>query len=141
MVQHLAGLAEVGQRRCRCTGCALAALRPCSARCCPHRRAPRGCTTSKALLAKWSCSRGDTGLGGALLGLGDGPALHGFGAAPTLLPAASVWRIAPGDFTPADAALGFLLGAYRFDRLKTQNKKIPAQLTPDAVDDKDPRER
>ncbi len=71
-----------------------------------------------------------------MLGLGDKPALHGFGAAPTLLPAASLWRIAPGDFAPEDAALGFLLGAYQFDRLKTRDKKNPAQLAPETVDAK-----
>jgi leucyl aminopeptidase len=57
---------------------------------------------------------------GALLGLGSQPALHGFGTGATALPADSQWHIEPGDYTQDDAALGFLLGAYRFSRLKTK---------------------
>ena len=76
---------------------------------------------------------GSEGLQAALLGLGTGPALHGFGAAAGALPSGKVWRIEPGEFAAEEAALGFLLGAYRFDQLKTQNKKLPAQLTPGQV--------
>ncbi len=67
---------------------------------------------------------GENGLAGAVLGLGDGPALHGFGAAALALPAERVWMPQPGDYTADDAALGFLLGAYRFDRLKGQQKPV-----------------
>ena len=81
-------------------------------------------------------AKSGTGLGGALLGLGEAPALHGFGAAPSALQEDSVWRIMPGDFAQADAALGFLLGAYQFDRLKTQKTKSRAKLAPDQVDAK-----
>ncbi len=63
---------------------------------------------------------GEQGLEAALLGLGDAPAVHGFGAAARALPAGSAWRIQPGAYDLSDAALGFLLGAYRFDRLKTK---------------------
>ena len=86
-------------------------------------------------------AKSGTGLGGALLGLGDAPALHGFGAAASGLPEESVWRIMPGDFAAADAALGFLLGAYQFDRLKTQKTKSRAKLAPDQVDAKTRIER
>jgi leucyl aminopeptidase len=64
---------------------------------------------------------------GAVLGLGDGPALHGFGSAATALPAAYRWMPQPGDYSADEAALGFLLGAYRFDRLKAEKKPV-AQL-------------
>ena len=64
---------------------------------------------------------------GAVLGLGDGPALHGFGSAATSLPAAYRWMPQPGDYSADEAALGFLLGAYRFDRLKAEKKPV-AQL-------------
>ena len=134
MIQRLAGLAVDGQAALPLHG-----VRPGGVEALLG-----GLTPTQAMLARMQKFKGapgelvllpgEDGLAGALLGLGDGPALHGFGAAPTLLPAASVWRIAPGDFAPADAALGFLLGAYRFDRLKTQNKKTPAQLAPEAVD-------
>ncbi len=64
----------------------------------------------------------------ALLGLGDAPALHGFGAAAHGLPASSVWRIAPGAFDIEAAALGFLLGAYNYNKLKTKDKRPSALL-------------
>jgi leucyl aminopeptidase len=67
-------------------------------------------------------------LAGALLGLGSQPAIHGFGAAATGLPPASLWQLEPGDYTADDAALGFLLGAYRFNQLKTRHT-APARLT------------
>jgi len=73
---------------------------------------------------------GPDGLSAALLGLGEAPALHGFGAAARALPPGSLWRLEPGDFDSEEAALGFLLGAYRFDRLKTLAMKPPARLVP-----------
>jgi leucyl aminopeptidase len=76
-------------------------------------------------------------LAGAVLGLGDGPALHGFGTAATALPAETVWTPQPGDYSADEAALGFLLGAYRFDLLKRQKKPVAclaqAAATPRAV--------
>ncbi len=68
----------------------------------------------------------------ALLGLGSAPAVHGFGACAFGLPTGSTWAIAPGDYTAEDAALGFLLGAYRFDRLK-QKPATPAKLARNSV--------
>ncbi len=76
---------------------------------------------------------GTEGFDGALLGLGTAPALHGFGAAATALPSGSLWRLAPGDETADDAALGFMLGGYRFDRLKSQKPLPPARLVPDQI--------
>ena len=66
----------------------------------------------------------DATLSSAVFGLGDGPALHAFGAAATSLPADYAWIPQPGDYSADDAALGFLLGAYRFDRLKSQKKSV-----------------
>jgi len=34
------------------------------------------------------------------------------------------WRIEPGDFDAADATLGFLLGAYRYERLKAARRPV-----------------
>jgi leucyl aminopeptidase len=56
----------------------------------------------------------------AVLGLGQAPALHGFGAAAAALPAGSVWHLAGDDYNRDEAALGFLIGAYRYDRFKTK---------------------
>jgi leucyl aminopeptidase len=64
----------------------------------------------------------------AVLGLGEDTVLHGFGAAATALPAGSVWRLMPFEGAPEDAALGFLLGAYRFDLLKSTKSPAPARL-------------
>ena len=61
---------------------------------------------------------GGDGVEGAVFGLGDSWDPHLFGALPSALPQ-GVWRIEPGDFAPADATLGFCLGAYRFTTFKT----------------------
>jgi leucyl aminopeptidase len=71
---------------------------------------------------------GDAAWAGALLGLGTGPAVHAFGAAAGALPSGSVWRVAEGAYALEDAALGFLLGAYRFDLLKSKKNFRPALL-------------
>jgi len=70
---------------------------------------------------------GADGLAGAVLGLGDDTSPFAFGGLAGGLPPGSVWRLQPGDFSPDDAALGFLLGAYSYDRLKPRPKP-PAQL-------------
>jgi len=75
------------------------------------------------------CDGGE--IAAAVLGLGALTAAHGFGTAPTALPAGTLWHLMPGDYTEADAALGFLLGAYRYDRLKTTPARATALL--DAV--------
>jgi leucyl aminopeptidase len=63
----------------------------------------------------------------AVLGLGTAPALHGFGAAALALPPGGVWHLAGQDYERDEAALGFLLGAYRFDRFKSA-ARVPARL-------------
>lgn len=68
----------------------------------------------------------------ALLGLGETPALHGFGAAATNLPAGSVWHLAGDDYSYDEAALGFLLGAYKFDKFKKRTR-APACLARENV--------
>jgi leucyl aminopeptidase len=136
---ELAGLADVGQAALPLYG-----VRPGGVAALLRELTPRQAIQARVQNFKGAAgalvllpAEGDAaGLGGALLGLGDGPALHGFGAAATLLPEGSVWRIADGDFTVSDAALGFLLGAYRFDRLKTQKKQSGALLAPDQADAK-----
>lgn len=70
----------------------------------------------------------DRGVTGALIGLGDEPAMFGFGTAASSLPTHAPWRIAPGDYANEDAALGFLLGAYRYQTLKTRDQKPRAVL-------------
>ncbi len=60
---------------------------------------------------------GGDGIAGAAFGLGESTDPHGFGAMPFGLPPVT-WRIEPGDFTAADATLGFCLGAYQFAAFK-----------------------
>lgn len=63
-------------------------------------------------------------LAGAVLGLGSGSAVSGFGAAAAALPAGSVWRIEAGHFPAEEAELGFLLGAYRYQAQKARKTSL-----------------
>jgi leucyl aminopeptidase len=80
---------------------------------------------------------GEGGLSGAVLGLGESVADDGvsptgispwaFGDLPFRLPEDTLWRLAPGDYDPGRAVLGFALGAYRFTSFKPPARK-PARL-------------
>jgi leucyl aminopeptidase len=70
---------------------------------------------------------GDAGLAGAVLGLGADTTPFAFGDLANNLPGNTIWAPQPGDYVLDDAALGFLLGAYAYDRLKTPSR-IPAKL-------------
>ncbi len=78
---------------------------------------------------------GADGIFGAVLGLGADTSPFAFGALAVNLPPESVWRIVPGDFSQDDATLGFLLGAYHYDRLKPRARP-PAKLRRGAVSDR-----
>ncbi|WP_431281558.1 leucyl aminopeptidase family protein [Humitalea sp. 24SJ18S-53] len=72
---------------------------------------------------------GPGGVAGAVLGLDDA-ALDSpwtYGGLPLALPEASVWRLASGA-DPMAATLGWLLGAYRFDRYRSRKSATPALL-------------
>ena len=75
---------------------------------------------------------GAAGLAGAVLGLGDDRSPFAFGSLPASLPAQTPWRLAAGDFDPDEAALGFLLGAYRYQHFKPAARQM-AQLAEGAV--------
>ena len=75
---------------------------------------------------------GAAGLAGAVLGLGDDAGPHAFGALPFALPEGTIWHFAGPLDHPEDAALGFCLGAYRFDQLKSTPGRAPARLVPPA---------
>ena len=70
---------------------------------------------------------GTDGVVGAVLGLGTDRSPFAFGELANKLPAGTAWRLEPGDFDPEAATLGFLLGAYRYDRLKPA-RRAPAIL-------------
>jgi leucyl aminopeptidase len=76
---------------------------------------------------------GEAGLGGAVLGLGaDAEAASlpwAFGGAPFALPEGTAWRL-EGAPDPAAAVLGWCLGAYRYERLKSEAGRAPARLVP-----------
>ncbi|MBE9606789.1 leucyl aminopeptidase family protein [Acetobacteraceae bacterium H6797] len=70
---------------------------------------------------------GDTGLAGALLGLGEaGDSPWTYGGLPYVLPEGSLWRL-EGAAEAAPAALGWALGAYRFTRYRKASR-MPARL-------------
>ena len=72
---------------------------------------------------------GGDGVAGAVLGLGTEPGFWSYGALPFALPEGSAWRLEAADgVEPADAALGFCLGAYRFAALRTAAGRGPARL-------------
>jgi leucyl aminopeptidase len=73
---------------------------------------------------------GEAGLAGAVLGLGDGarPGPELFGALPAALPAGTCWHLASGFAEPEAAVLGWCLGAYRFDDLRSQRRPAAARL-------------
>ena len=75
---------------------------------------------------------GADGIAGAVFGLGEAPSLFAFGQLPGALPPGRLWRLETGDFPQDQAALGFLLGAYAYDRLKPR-KRQPACLLASAV--------
>lgn len=74
---------------------------------------------------------GETGLAGAVLGLGadaeEAASPWAFGAAPFALPAGTAWRL-EGAPDPAAAVLGWALGAYRYRALKSEPGRAPATL-------------
>jgi leucyl aminopeptidase len=73
---------------------------------------------------------GSAGLAGAVLGLGGDTGPHAFGALPFALPEGTVWRFDGPLDSLEDAALGFCLGAYRFNQLKSTPGRAPARLAP-----------
>ncbi|HET9146945.1 MAG TPA: leucyl aminopeptidase family protein [Acetobacteraceae bacterium] len=72
---------------------------------------------------------GPEGLAGAVLGLGEDRSPFAFGSLPFRLPAGTDWYLMPGDYDGEAAELGFLLGAYQYDRLKPR-RRAPARLRP-----------
>ncbi len=71
---------------------------------------------------------GPEGVAGAVLGLGETAGPAPFGALAFGLPEGLTFRFAGPLDSLADAVLGFCLGAYRFDRLKTVQDRKPARL-------------
>src|SRR3954468_24204257 len=71
---------------------------------------------------------GPDGVAAAVLGLGTKSTPFTFGALPTRLPHAMAWRLEPGDYDPAAATLGYLLGAYRYNRFRSSPAQSVATL-------------
>ena len=72
---------------------------------------------------------GGGGIAGAALGLGDDRSPFAFGSLALALPEGTAWRLEPGEYDPADAALGFCLGAYQQSAHRAP-KRRPALLQP-----------
>jgi leucyl aminopeptidase len=73
---------------------------------------------------------GDSGVAGAVLGLGDDASPAAFGNLASRLPEGPVWRLQPGDYDPSLATLGFCLGGYRYGALKAAKRGSARLLTP-----------
>ena len=74
---------------------------------------------------------GGSGAAGAVLGLGGMAGPLPFGALPYALPEGSRVHFAGALDSPQDALLGFCMGAYRFDALKsTAPPRTPARVVP-----------
>ena len=71
---------------------------------------------------------GEAGVAGAVLGLGDDKSPAAFGNLAFRLPEGEPWQLQPGNYDPAIATLGFCLGAYRYDALKSKQKRGAAKL-------------
>ncbi len=71
---------------------------------------------------------GESGLAGAVVGLGEERGPYVLGDLASVLPAASVWRLVAGDYDAEEAALGFLLGSYAYEPFKPR-KRAPALLS------------
>jgi leucyl aminopeptidase len=68
----------------------------------------------------------------AVLGLGTDRDPWVFGGLGDLLPAGQIFRLEPGDYDSETAAIGILLGAYRFTRFKPRKRPL-ARLVPEAA--------
>ena len=93
----------------------------------------RGCGFTAATGERPVLLAGD-GVAAAVLGIGEDASPHAFGDLPRNLPAGD-WRLLPGDYDPAAALLGFCLGAYSFDRLRTPKPPGARLIAPDATAD------
>jgi leucyl aminopeptidase len=71
---------------------------------------------------------GESGVVGAVLGLGDDTSPAAFGNLAFRLPEGTPWQLQPGDYDTTVATLGFCLGAYRYDSLKAPAKRAAARL-------------
>lgn len=70
---------------------------------------------------------GESGVAGALLGLGTDPTPFAFGGLATRLPASTAWHLEPGDYDMQVATLGYCLGAYHYADFKAV-RRAPALL-------------
>lgn len=74
---------------------------------------------------------GPEGLNAAILGLGNDRSPFAFGGLPARLPAGPAWLLQNGDFDPEQAALGFLLGAYRYESMKPAQQDLARLCLPE----------
>lgn len=67
---------------------------------------------------------GETGLAGAVLGLGPDTSPFAFGGLARALPTGTPWRLMAGDFDADAAVLGFCLGAYQYTGVKPATRGL-----------------
>ena len=76
---------------------------------------------------------GGDGIAGAALGLGDDLSPYAFGSLALALPEGTAWRLEPGEYDPADATLGFCLGAYQQAAHRTPKRRAALLQPPEGV--------
>ena len=81
----------------------------------------------------------DAGLAGAVLGLGGDRSHFAFGDLAFRLPNSTVadmrpWHLVAGDYNPADATLGYTLGAYHYTALKPAKRDAARLVQPSGSD-------
>ena len=65
---------------------------------------------------------GAHGVDGAVLGIGTDASPFVFGNLSAQLPDAGAWRLVPGDYDDDAAILGYCLGAYRYNRFRSDGR-------------------
>ena len=71
---------------------------------------------------------GPHGVAAAVLGVGTNSTPFTFGGLPMRLPESAAWRLEAGDYDPEAATLGYCLGAYRYERFRSDFGRGPAPL-------------
>lgn len=84
-------------------------------------------TAFKATAGEICFLSGPDGLAAAVFGIGNDTSPFVFGNLPTKLPNTCTWRLQHGDYDATAATLGYCLGAYRYNRFRSDGR-MPARL-------------
>ncbi|HBK07360.1 MAG TPA: leucyl aminopeptidase [Acetobacteraceae bacterium] len=77
---------------------------------------------------------GQSGIEGAVLGIGTDTSPFVFGTLPMQLPESSTWKFEAGDYDDQAATLGYCLGAYRYKQFTSASRQPASLFVPDGHD-------